>query len=67
MREIIAEAMRGEKMTNTKYGKYFTTYEAKPEEIEDLIKNVGARGLAIVCENITNEQGQYLEEKYGND
>jgi hypothetical protein len=38
---------------------------AKPNEIGDLVKNVGAKGLLISCECTTDSQAQELIERYG--
>ena len=36
----------------------------EPEEIDDLVKNVGAQGLLVICRDLLNEQAEKLEEKY---
>jgi len=37
----------------------------KPEEIDDLIKNVGTRGVMVICGNLSRDEAERLEEKYG--
>lgn len=46
-------------------GKSVQVY-AKVEEIEDLVKNVGAKGLLIIITNATREKVERLIEKYRN-
>jgi len=37
----------------------------KVEEIDDLVKNVGTKGLVIIVTNATNDDAKRLLEKYG--
>jgi hypothetical protein len=37
---------------------------AQAEEVEDLIKNVGSRGLLVICENVTPQEAEQLMERY---
>jgi hypothetical protein len=36
----------------------------KPEEIDDLVKNVGSKGLLLICNGLSNQEAQILENKY---
>ena len=38
---------------------------AEVDEVDDLVKAVGAKGLLIICESANNEESQRLMEKYG--
>jgi hypothetical protein len=37
---------------------------AQADEVDDLIKNVGARGLLIVCPNISNQEAERLVNRF---
>ena len=45
------------------HGKSVQVY-AQPSEIDDLIKNVGPKGLVIICPNISHDEMNLLSEKY---
>ncbi len=36
----------------------------RPEEIEELVKHVGAKGVLVICRNLSNSEGLRLLEKY---
>ncbi len=36
----------------------------KSDEIDDLVKNVGTKGLLLICNGLSNPDAQKLEEKY---
>lgn len=38
---------------------------ARVDEVDDLVKNVGARGLLIVCPNISIQEAEWLMNRYG--
>ena len=45
-------------------GKSVQVY-AQADEIDDLVKHVGARGLLIVCPNVSNQEAEWLMNQYG--
>ena len=38
---------------------------ARPDEIDDLVANVGARGLLIGCSGLSEEEAERLLDRYG--
>lgn len=40
---------------------------AQADEVDDLVRNVGARGLLIVCPTISNQDAELLLNRYGNE
>ncbi len=38
---------------------------ARPDEIDDLVANVGARGLLIGCSGLSKEEAERLVDRYG--
>jgi hypothetical protein len=40
---------------------------ASPDEVDGLVKNVGPRGLLVICESASNEQAEILMDHYSTD